>query len=338
MAGLCLTSSLAITTGCIEETFPTNGATEEQLTSSDMATSAMVWAMPAALNKIETISDSYHWDWGYGSIMHVRDVMTEDMAVISSGYDWYQSWEQNIYQGESYVYPQFIWNYYWQAVLTTNKLISAINPESASEAQMGYLAVAHAFRAFFYLDMARMFEFLPNDKTTGTNVEGLTVPIVDENTTEEDARNNPRVPRAEMAEFILADLDFAEQNIGNLSESVKTLPHLDVIYGLKARYYMWLEDYANAQKYARMAIDATSSTPMSETECLSTTNGFNNIDAWMWGSQMVTEDESVQTGILNWASWMSNETSFGYSSQAPYLMIGVSLYNRLSDTDFRKKM
>ena len=183
MAGLCLTSSLAITTGCIEETFPTNGATEEQLTSSDMATSAMVWAMPAALNKIETISDSYHWDWGYGSIMHVRDVMTEDMAVISSGYDWYQSWEQNIYQGESYVYPQFIWNYYWQAVLTTNKLISAINPESASEAQMGYLAVAHAFRAFFYLDMARMFEFLPNDKTTGTNVEGLTVPIVDENTT-----------------------------------------------------------------------------------------------------------------------------------------------------------
>lgn len=338
MAGLCLTSSLAITTGCIEETFPTNGATEEQLTSSDMATSAMVWAMPAALNKIETISDSYHWDWGYGSIMHVRDVMTEDMAVISSGYDWYQSWEQNIYQGESYVYPQFIWNYYWQAVLTTNKLISAINPESASEAQMGYLAVAHAFRAFFYLDMARMFEFLPNDKTTGTNVEGLTVPIVDENTTEEDARNNPRVPRAEMAEFILADLDFAEQNIGNLSESVKTLPHLDVIYGLKARYYMWLEDYANAQKYARMAIDATSSTPMSETECLSTTNGFNNIDAWMWGSQMVTEDESVQTGILNWASWMSNETSFGYSSQAPYLMIGASLYNRLSDTDFRKKM
>ena len=71
---------------------------------------------------------------------------------------------------------------------------------------------------------------------------------------------------------------------------------------------------------------------------LSTTNGFNNIDAWMWGSQMVTEDESVQTGILNWASWMSNETSFGYSSQAPYLMIGASLYNRLSDTDFRKKM
>ena len=338
LAGVCLSSTLVMATGCIEETFPTNGATEDQLTASDMATSAMLWAMPATLNKYATISGSYHWDWGYGSIMHVRDVMTEDMAVISSGYDWYSSWEENTYQGESYIYSQFIWNYYYQAVLTTNKLLGAIDEETASEAQMGYLAAAHAFRALFYLDMARMFEFLPNDKTQGSNVEGLTVPIVTETTTEEDARNNPRVSRADMAAFILSDLDFAEQHIGSLEESAKTLPNLAAIYGLKARLYMWLEDYANAQTYARQAIDECGLTPMTEEQCLSTTNGFNNIDCWIWGSQMVSEDDVVQTGILNWASWMSNETSFGYSGQAPFVMIGASLYNRISDTDFRKKM
>ena len=337
-AGLCLSSTLVMTTGCIEETFPTNGATEDQLTSSNMATSAMLWAMPSVLNKYATISSSYHWDWGYGSIMHVRDVMTEDMAVVSSGYDWYSSWEQNQYQGEDYIYPQFIWNYYWQAVQTTNKLIAAIDVEAASEEQLGYLAAAHAFRAMFYLDMGRMFEFLPNDKTQGANVEGLTVPIVDENTTEQDSRNNPRVSREELADFILADLDFAEQNIELLQESAKTLPHLDAVYGLKARLYMWLEEYDNARTYARQAIDASGLTPMTETECLSTTSGFNDISLWMWGSQMVSEDNVVQTGILNWASWMCNETSFGYSGQAPFIMIAPSLYNRLSDTDFRKKM
>ena len=336
--GVCLSSSLMMTTGCIEETFPTSSATEDQLTASDMATSAMVWAMPAVLNKYATIGGSYHWDWGYGSIMHVRDVMTEDMAVISSGYDWYSSWEQNVYQGESYIYGQFIWNYYWQAVLTTNKLIGALNPETASEAQMGYLAAAHAFRALFYLDMARMYEFLPNTATSGTNVEGLTVPIVDENTTEEDARNNPRVPRAEMAAFILEDLDFAEEHIEKLEERANTLPHLAAVYGLKARYYMWLEEYANAQTYARQAIDASGLAPMTEDQCLSTSSGFNNIDCWIWGAQMVAEDDVVQTGILNWASWMCNETSFGYSGQQPFLQIGASLYNRISDTDFRKKM
>ena len=350
LAGVCLSSTLVMTTGCIEETFPTNGATEDQLTASQTATSAMLWAMPSVLNKYATIDGSYHWDWGYGSIMHVRDVMTEDMAVVSSGYDWYSSWEQNLYQGEDYIYPQFIWNYYWKAVQTTNKLIAAIDEETATEPLMGYLAAAHAYRAMFYLDMARMYEFLPNDKTEGANVEGLTVPIVTESTTEQDARNNPRVPRQEMADFILSDLDFAEQHIEKLEEDVKTLPHLDAVYGLKARLYMWLgqnvddtpnlDAYQNAQRYARMAIDESSSDPMTQEECLSTSKGFNNLDCWMWGSQMVKENDLVQTGIINWVSWMVNETSFGYTGQAagPWSMINKDLYDKANNNDFRKRM
>ena len=344
IAGVCLFSSLGLTTGCIEETIPTSVATEDQVTSSDMAAAAMLWAMPASLNLVGVVSSSYHWDWGYSSIMHVRDVMTGDMPVISSGYNWYTNWEVAEAQGESYVYPQFIWNYYWQAVLTTNKLIAAIDAETASSAQLGYLAAAHAYRAFFYMDLARMFEFLPSDKIpsgvndAGNDVTGLTVPIVKETITEEEARNNPRVSREVMAEFILGDLDFAEQNIGKLEESSKTLPHLDVVYGLKARLYMWLEDYPKAKEYARKAINATRVTPMTEEQCLSTTKGFNDLSCWMWGSQMVSEDDVVQTGILNWASWMSNETSFGYSGQEPFLMISKSMYDRLSNTDFRKKM
>ena len=170
--------------------------------------------------------------------------------------------------------------------------------------------------------MAQMYEFLPNDKTSGINAAGndvtnLTVPIVREGITEEQSRNNPRVSREEMAKFILADLDSAEHNMQYYTETSKTMPHLDVVYGLKARYYMWL---------------------VTETQCLSTTSGFNDISCWMWGSQMVSEDNLVKIGILNWASWMSNETSFGYSAQEPYIMISSEMYDKLNDTDFRKKM
>lgn len=342
-AGICFSALLLGTTGCIEETFPTSVATENQLASSNMATESMLNAIPASMNVLGVVSSDRHWDWGYGSIMHVRDIMTADMAVISSGYDWYTDWEINSYQGESYVYAQFIWNYYWQSVLTANKLIGAINYETASDLQKGYLAAAYAFRAFFYLDMAQMYEFLPNDKTSGINAAGndvtnLTVPIVREGITEEQSRNNPRVSREEMAKFILADLDSAEHNMQYYTETSKTMPHLDVVYGLKARYYMWLGDYQNAKDYARKAIDETSTKPMTETQCLSTTSGFNDISCWMWGSQMVSEDNLVKTGILNWASWMSNETSFGYSAQEPYIMISSEMYDKLNDTDFRKKM
>lgn len=340
--GLFCSASVMIS-GCIEETIPTDIATDEQLTSSSKATESLLWAMPAILNKLATIDETMHWDWGYGSIMHVRDVMTEDMPVVSSGYDWYTSWEENKNMGEDYIYPQFIWNYYWKAVQTTNNMITAVNPESANETQLGYLGVAYAFRAMFYLDMAQMFEFLENDvvssvNASGNDVKGLTVPIVREGMTEEAARNNPRVSREKMAEFILGDLDNAEKYITNLELSVKTLPHLDVVYGLKARYYMWLGNYAEAKKYARNAINESGLSPMTEDDCLSTTKGFNDISKWMFGSQLLAEDDLVKTGILNWASWMSNETSFGYSSQEPFLMLNSSMYERLSDTDFRKKL
>lgn len=341
--GLSLSAAAVMMTGCIEETFPTSVATQDQLESSDKATEALLWAMPGRANSVGIISSSYHYDWGYGSIMHIRDVMTGDLPVVASGYNWYTNWELNQYQGESYVYPQFLWNFYWKAVQTANNMISAVDAATASDAQMGMKAAGWAYRAMYYLDMARMWEFLPNDKTSainaaGNNVEGLTVPIVTEGMSEDDARKNPRADRAEMAAFILADLDSAEAHIAKLTVSDNVLPHLAAVYGLKARYYMWIEDYSNAKDFARKAITASRLKPMDEDACLSTTKGFNDISKWIWGVQLVDEDDCVKTGILNWASWMSNETLFGYSGTEPFIMIDKSMYDRISDTDFRKKM
>lgn len=346
--GICC-SLFLLTTGCIEETFPTDVASEDQLSSSSKATEALLWAMPAYLNKYDVFNQSPSgnnppgYDWGYGSIMHIRDVMTEDMPIVSSTYDHYSAWEGNYYIGNQYMSTQFIWNYYWKLVQTSNNMISALDPETSSDVQLGYLGVGYAFRAFTYLDMAQMFEFLENDGTSsvnpsGNNVQNLTVPIVREGMSEEDARNNPRVTREEMAAFIKEDLENAEKYIVNLNRPAKTLPDLAVVYGLYARLYMWLGDYSQAKIYSRKAIDNSGAKPMSETEWLSTTNGFNDISvsSWMWGSQMQAEDDVVKSGILNWTSWSSNEAVFGYAAAGPMSMINVNLYNKISDTDFRK--
>ena len=252
-------------------------------TSSSKATEALLWAMPAFLNKYDVLGQDPSapgYDWGYGSIMHIRDVMTEDMPVVSSGYDHYSAWEGNYYIGPLYMSTQFIWNYFWKYVQTSNNIIKALDPETADATQLGYLGVGYTFRAHAYLDMAQMFEFLENDGTdavnpSGNNVLNLTVPIVKEDVTEEAARNNPRVPRQEMFDFILSDLDKAEEYIVNLDRSAKTLPDLSVVYGLKARLYMWVADYPKAQEYARKAIDTSGAVPMTEDQWLSTTNGFN---------------------------------------------------------------
>ena len=123
---------------------------------------------------------------------------------------------------------------------------------------------------------------MPTDVTKGVNadgndVTGLTVPIVKEGMAKADARNNPRVKKEDLIKFIKEDLEYAEQNIGKLTKTEKTLPHLDCVYGLEARLYMWEGDYAKAQAAAKNAIKTSSVQPMTQAQCLNTTTGFNNL-------------------------------------------------------------
>ena len=331
-------------TGCLEETFPTDGATTEQLQASAKAAEALVWGMPAFMNNVGTISDDYHYDWGQGSLMGIRDIMTEDLLRPAVGYNWYTTWMTvNVATGEDYAATQFIWNYYNQQVLASNGVLKTLTKEAVDGPTKAYRGYALAFRASTYLDMGRMYEFLENDALSGqindtTNVTGLTVPIVTEFTTEEQARNNPRAPHAELAAFIKADLDEAEELLQGAAVLSKTLPSLAVVYGLQARLAMWNEDYATAATYAQKAIAEHGGRPMNEEEWCSPTAGFNTLStsSWMWGSQNMKEDRTVTSGIINWASWNSNEANYGYAYAGATLMIDAKLYNSISDDDFRK--
>lgn len=333
-------------TGCIEETLPTDRVTQDQLIESPYAVSSYAGAMPQFLNNYATIASNRHWDWGYGSMMHIRDVMTGDMAIkmSPSGYDWYDAWELNQNQDENKIYPQFIWNYYNQQVQTSNLTIGAVNPETANDDNLYLLGAAYAFRAMAYLDMARMYEYLPTDGTSavnkfGNDVTGLTVPIVTEDMDESVATKNPRATHQEMLAFLLDDLQKAETYIVKGARPSKVMPSLACVYGLMARAYMWDEDYANARLYARKAIDTHgASTVTTKAQWLDKTTAFNTLDtpSWMWGFQTTSEDNVVKTGIINWTSWSSNEYKTGYSAAEPNIMIDARLYNSISDKDFRK--
>lgn len=336
--------SLGSFTSCIDETVPANGiATEKQVGKSSTATEAMVMAMPAYCHTMPW-SDR-HNNFGYGSFMHIRDLQTGDavMEFSGSGYDsWFTSWSQDKYMGQDYFYAQYQWIYHWRFMQAVNNVIAAINPEAATTEQLGWLGSAFAYRAMLYLDLARMYEFLPNDKTSsvnedGNDIAGLTVPIVKAGMSEADARNNPRVKHEVMAKFIEEDLNEAEKYVVNLKDTRgKILPDLACTYGLKARLYMWDGQYAKAQEYARKAIDASGIKPMSKEQCLNTTTGFNVTDPWMWGAQQTETTGTVTSGIVNWTSWVCNETEFGYASAEPYFKVDKRFYDRISDTDFRK--
>lgn len=346
MMTIGLFSLALINTSCLDEVQPNDRATADQVSASAKATVGLLNAMPQYLN---ASNDDYHFEYGYGSVMHIRDVLTADMFITASSYDWYSFWAECINLSKNMGRASYIYSYYYKLVQTANNMISVVDPETADAESLGNLGVAYAYRAMAYLDIARQYEYLPTDVTSavnadGNNVSGLTAPIVTEKTTEAEARENPRATRQEMYEFILSDLDNAEKYIVNFESDSKakdytrTFPHLDCVYGLKARLYMWVEDYANAKEYARKAINEYYSTPMTKDDCTNPKTGFNTLSKWMWGSQQTSEDDAVKTGIINWTSWMANETTFGYAGAGPYVMISKALYDRMNDSDFRKLM
>lgn len=334
-------------TGCIDETVPTNMAQEEQIGQSSAGAQALVLAMPAFFNNLNEDfyePTRYDFNFGYGAMIRMRATLTEPFVTSGSGYDWFSPWADDLRISQDESRPNYVWTYYYQLIQTANNVLSSVPDDGATDSQLGFRAAASAVRAMAYLDMGQMYEFLPNDKTSninadGNDVTGLTVPIVKDGMTEAESRNNPRVKKDSLVAFIESDLAYAEQHIGNLTLTTKTLPHLDVVYGLQARLYMWAGDYAKAQTAARNAIDASSVSPMTEADCTDTSTGFNDLSKFMWGSQQTAEDDAVSTGIINWISWMCNEQSFGYTGSATgdYIKIDTLAYNRLSDTDFRKK-
>lgn len=350
-------------TGCVDEVLPTSGIVQSQLEGSSKATEAIVMGMPAYLNKADAMGADQAYDWGNPALMHVRDVMTEDLTAPAIGYNWFTTWSSvRVSVGDQYMATQWIWLSYSKQVLTTNLAIASVDPETTNPVLRSYLGSAYAFRAAVYLDWARMYEFMPNKYVSGVNgngndVTGLSVPIITEKTTEEESRENPRCTHEQIVEFIKGDLEKAVEYLGTNSANPpsKILPSLSVAYGLLARLNLWdasyydeaynvpapdaakaTAGYAEALKYAEMATSGF--TPTTEDEWLSTATGFNELStpSWMWGQKYVKEDDAVQTGLLNWTSWMCNEATFGYASAGVWVQIGASLYNRISDRDFRK--
>ena len=88
-------------------------------------------------------------------------------------------------------------------------------------------------------------------ETYAANKEALTVPIIPENLPLSEATNNPRVTNEVMFKYILENLDIAETQLANYTRPDKTTPGVSVVYGLKARTYLLMEDWANAEKYAK---------------------------------------------------------------------------------------
>lgn len=366
VAAVALGATVALS-GCIRETFPKESAiTQEQLMGGQMEVVAenLLKGIPSGI-----ISPTpYFWehsDFGFPSISVYNDQAAK--LVVTSGWMVGNNAAYNRFMhapwGKGYGATGWMSTHFWYSYYPNIKSCNDVVTLTAGNDDLAdYSAVARVYRAYMYLDLARLFEAMPvYAEELGNSsayddacfkVQGLTVPIVNENTDEAAAKSNPRVTREEMFKFILSDLAFAEEAFADgFTPLANTDPSLAVVYGLYARAYLWLggfEDglngelpegdaaYAKAAEYAQKAIAAFGGAIMNEAEWTSITNGFNSkASSWMW--TLYHSTDTIASNLHQFPAHMAPEAEYGYCQ---FTSPGVSSesFERLGNADFRKKL
>lgn len=341
-SALALTAAFALT-GCIEETFPESStATASQVSESASALEGAVNGISSQLSQGYLVYGEQvtEIDMALPSLMIIQTELLGDIypgIPDNVGYDWYRRFNtvQNIDATTDFSYIP--WFTLYKFIKSANDVISVVNLESATAQQKAYAGMAYACRAYEYYLLTALYEPVENIYTDVSAVKGLTVPFVLESTTAEMAKNNPRVPHAEMIKFILSDLDKAEECLKDYESDNRLAPSLAVVYGLKAKVYLLDEQYADAAKYARLAIDEATENmnakPMTQAELQDEKSAFSKATAgWLW---YVHYDAENMGNLCNYVGWMSCEADWGYASLTQP-SIDKSLYDHMSESDYRK--
>lgn len=333
--------ALTLPTSCIEEYEPQNGnVTGGQAGAAPGSFDNFVSGITTSLNGQSNYSNDPAGnanDFGMPSMFIMHDVMGQDMVSNGTDTDWFSTWYTYAqYLGPSYAVCQMPWTVYYAWIKNCNTVIAMAGAEPSEERKAG-AGIAYAVRAAMYEDLARLYAC----KTYQQDPQAETVPWIDENTTAAASTNNPRKTNEEMWALILADLDKAEEYLQGYQRTDGATPNLSVVYGLKARAYLTMEDWPNAEKYAKLAMEGYN--VMSADEYTDPETGFNSPNgAWMWYLTYKADDQvlSINDADTSWGSWMTLEITNGYGYASNYgaaHLMDRHLYETIPATDCRKK-
>ena len=325
-------------TSCIEEYDPqASYANIDQVQTSPTSFQSVVEALCAPLSGEFTYAGSSNMnanDFGYTSFYLERDVMGQD--ILPAYMNWWQGWYGCIYLGASNGYPQYALTCYYKWIKNCNTVIEFAGDEPTEDKYSG-LGQAYAMRALLYLDVAQMYGENPSDP------DALSCVFHKEFETIQEAQHNPRKTNRQMYAQIISDLDQAEYYLADYVRPDVYTPDLSVVYGLKARTYLLAQDWANAEKYAKMAQEGYAM--MTSEQYTDRNLGFNTPNgAWMLATRFQSTDPCIQLNDADssWGSMMSIEinpyvSGCGYASNyGQPMLIDRHLYETIPSTDARK--
>lgn len=235
---------IALTAGCTDflTTKPNNSSSDEQIFSTVKGADA---AYNGAFKTLMEWYNSFAFP-GYRSIQIMVDVAAEDVNSFSSyGSPWsqYRHLITNSYTSGT---NSVIWSKYYATIDQSNIIIERLKSRDDKE-YSEILGQAYFLRAFSYFDLVRLYQF-----TYISHKDKLVCPIYTTPMTLGD-EGNPLSSVSDVYSQITADLDMAENLLKDYRRPDKDRPDLNIVRGLKARVYLTMENWEEAEKNAKMA-------------------------------------------------------------------------------------
>lgn len=284
---------------------------------------------------------SYHFDFGYPALMIGMDLQGNDMVCANTGYNWFSYWEGFTSPTATGTPSSMMWYHIYDQIFTCNSVCSTIPEDTTDDQLMFFRAQAMGIRAFDYFVLAQNYQF---------NYDGHQgdpcVPIVTEKNSKTAAETGtPRSTVQETYDQILSDINGAIDFLSKttytpekvLDSKPKRLLSLAAAYGLRARIYLTMHNYAKAAEDAQMAINNFKGNPYTLEQVSSPTFWSIDDSAWMWGIAISENDRVVTSGIVNWPSQVvSFSGDNGYVAAGAWKYCNSLLYASINANDVRK--
>jgi tetratricopeptide (TPR) repeat protein len=265
----------------------------------------------------------------FGVIMAAlsQDAEGADLEMPDNNYNWFSTANELSSRNANYANPYIRYVNPYRQIGVANEVIASYPEDTDSEDAINKIAQARAIRAFDYMALAPYFQF-----GYSTAKDEPCVPIIKDGV---DATNNPRATVAEVYEYVIEDLNYAVEHLAGYDrKGDKSKISQNVAYGLRARAYLAIGEYAKAAEDAAKAMEGF--TPASR-EDVSVPAFYSASEGnWMW-AYLMTETTAQINPYATADSWLSAFSGDGYAAACQCTpQINVLLYKQIPDTDVRK--
>lgn len=210
---------------------------------------------------------------------------------------------------------EFMWEFFYKIINNANSIINSIG-DNPTEEQIIFKSKSHTYRAIAYFYLLRIYQHTKASDAT----EAIPIDFG-------DFVGQPKSTVLEVKSQILNDLTVAYDGLKNYTRASKEEIDGNVVAAYLARYHLTYENWAEAELYADIAMQAGSISN-------DVMHGFDelNLSEAIWGAIVTNQTSQIYASFFSHASQIND----GYSGWNHFKTVNSNLYDMIPDSDKRK--